>query len=181
MADSLMDKIRATLGGSVSAAALADAPAPVAAPAGGNDGGDQACDTVTMSIADRDKLVATAHAQGAADEQTRWGAVLTSEEAEGRMGLAVTMLNTTTNTAETIEANLKAAAKEAPAAEAASVAGPTHASHQAPAADPIAAATPLVETGGAAADADDIDAEKSWDAVISDMSPDFSATNGFGR
>lgn len=118
--------------------------------------------TSAEGTAELERLVAAAHEEGTregmvagrAAERARFGAVLTGANVEGRLGLAITMLSTTDNTAEQIDACL-ASVTPAPA-QAATPPAPAPsapAPGQAAVVDPIAANTGLVETGAAGANA----------------------------
>lgn len=112
-------------------------------------------------------------AQGRQAERERMGAVLTNDAAQGRMGLAITMLSTTDNTAEQIITCLNASETEASAAPAAPAAAapvpaapaPAQVPAQPLAADPLAASTPRVDVGNASANANEpgeVDHVASW-------------------
>lgn len=135
------------------------APAAAVAVASGKPGlsaEDQANGTAQLEGL-AENAFAEGHAAGAAEgrkaERERFGAVLTSEDAVGRTGLAITLLSTTDNTPEQIAGALKAmpvaAAPVAPpvaAGSAAPVAQPIAADPLA-AADAIASATPRIDLG----------------------------------
>jgi hypothetical protein len=90
--------------------------------------------------------------EGRTAERERMGSVLTSEDAVGRTGLAITLLSTTDNTPEQIASALKAspaaAAQAAPAVPAAEARpGQRQAGDPLAGEDTIARDTPLVDTG----------------------------------
>jgi hypothetical protein len=147
-------------------------------------------------------LVEAAHLEGVNEgrrmERERFGAVLTDEAADGRMGLAITQLSTTDNTAEQIVTCLNASPKAAApvAAEPAKPAATDTKQHKADdplkgktGADAIAEATPLVDTGAPgqnAEDQDTVNVDAIWGPALDTaaanrgITSDFSA-NGLGR
>lgn len=126
--------------------------------------------------AEMERLVGLAADNGQAEgrriERERMGAVLTHSAAEANMGLAITMLSTTDNSAEQIVACLEASNKPQAAAPTpapvAAVVAPAAAVAPAPqsvATDPIAASTPKIDVGNASANAnepDQVDHAASW-------------------
>lgn len=142
----LLANLLVTCGLSSAAAATAGA---VASGKPGMSTEDQAAGTESL-----EKLVEAAHAEGKTAgiaegrkaERERFGAVLTGEECDGRMGLAITLLSTTDLTADAVNTSLKAAAKE-PAAAAPAAAPAAPPAGQSAAEDPIARTTPTVDTG----------------------------------
>lgn len=144
-----------------STAAVAPATLAVAAGSANLSAEDQAAGTSAL-----EGHVERAHAlgmtEGRAAERERYGAVLTDADCNGHtLGLAITLLSTTENTVEQIKsacAAVPAPAATAPSAPAA--AAPASPGQQQAAdplkqgGDPIEAATPLVDTGAPAGNAD---------------------------
>jgi hypothetical protein len=152
---------------------------------------DLSAEDQTTGTEQLEQLVAEAHAQGVIAgeaqgrkaERERFGAVLTSPEAAGRMGLAITQLSTTDNTPEQIVACLvtvpTAAETVAPAPPAAT--GAEAGGNQVETVDPlraggdaIAGQTPLVNTGAAREPAGEMGDQSAintfWDGVIASTS-----------
>ncbi len=131
-------------------------------------------------------IAETAFAQGRAEgvtaERERFGAVLSNEASTDRMGLAITMLSTTDNTADQVIACLKADAPKAAAASAAPVAtqpapqpiagDPLRPAAPAAGADSIASETPLVDLGKSGGDVALTEPEKvksMWDGALASV------------
>lgn len=147
---------------------------------------DLSADDLAAGTASLEKLVEAAHAEGKMEgskegrtaERARFGAVLLSEEAEGRLGLAITLLSTTDLAAEEIGTSLKSALKATVAATPAPGAAPTP---QKGAGDPLRSAgdeiaddTALVDPGRAppAGDAGDEKAIASlWGGALAAVNP----------
>jgi hypothetical protein len=112
-------------------------------------------------------------AEGRTAERERFGAVLTSEEAASRMGLAITLLSTTDNTPEQIIGALKADRPAAATAAAPAPAAGTPPPSQAAVKDPIAEQTGLVDTGATKPPVDGVDEKQVaalWGGAISAVS-----------
>lgn len=152
MRSSLLSKLLGT-------ATVAVATTAVAANAAGasielSDGDRETGETQISDLVDRAHAegLAEGKKQGATDERARYAAVLNSDEAKGRTGLALSLLSTTDLEADTIIKNLSTSPKEIGATTAAPV--PAPAPGQTAAVDPIAAATPLVDPGASQAGGD---------------------------
>lgn len=134
-------------------------------------------------------------AEGRRLERERFGAVLTSDEANepGRIGLAITLLSTTDNTPEQISTALKASPAAAelvavtPAPGGGAPAGQRGAAdplNRGAAADSIAAETPLVDTGApagseqSASGLDDKAVDALWAGALSSINPAGVAAGG---
>lgn len=119
-------------------------------------------------------------AEGRKAERERLGAVLTSEEAVGRTGLAITLLSTTDNTPEQIASALKASPSaaemvssvQAPAPAGVAPIGQRAAADPLAPRDPIAEQTPVVDLGAPQPPADGPD-EKAivdlWAGALSSI------------
>lgn len=118
---------------------------------------DLSAEDQTAGTASLEALVEAAHNEGMnagrKAERERFGAVLTSDEAVGRTGLAITLLSTTDNTPEQIAGALKASPSVAETVSSHPDAGaapkPQQAATDPLRSDPIAEDTSLVDTGQA--------------------------------
>lgn len=190
----LLAKLKASVG--IGAVALASAEAVAAGRTGLSDE-EQARGTEAL-----EQLVAAAHLEGENTgkktgqqaERERLGAVLTSEEAAGRMGLAITLLSTTDNTPEQIASALKASPKEIAATTAAPAGAGAGAegsgSGQRAAADPLGAGgdaisqdTPLVPPGqpgsnGELEEGDTAAIDGMWKGALAAVNPGLLESGG---
>lgn len=158
------------------------ATAALASPPQGQQGqqGQQGNDGTVAQPVDLEKLAQDAFDLGRADgmtagataERERFGTVLTTDLGAKHTGLAITLLSTTDNSPDQIAAALAASDKShAVAAPAPPVllGAPVA---QVPAADPLAATTPLVKTGNAAAASEGAEAiepakvSSMWDTAL---------------